>query len=74
MTSILDPDTWRAERRFVDTPSGRIAYVERGRGPAALFVHGVLPRRIDVEGGRLFFPEERFREFNAALRAHWDTV
>src|SRR6202790_2732493 len=26
----------------VDTPSGRIAYLEQGRGPAALFVHGVL--------------------------------
>lgn len=28
------------ERRFVDTDFGRIAYVERGQGPAALFVHG----------------------------------
>jgi len=28
--------------RHVDTPSGRIAYVEAGAGPAALFVHGVL--------------------------------
>jgi len=26
----------------VDTPSGRIAYLERGSGPVALFVHGVL--------------------------------
>jgi pimeloyl-ACP methyl ester carboxylesterase len=26
----------------VDTPSGRISYVETGTGPAALFVHGVL--------------------------------
>jgi pimeloyl-ACP methyl ester carboxylesterase len=31
-----------ASRQFVDTPSGRIAYVERGAGPVALFVHGVL--------------------------------
>lgn len=30
------------EKKLVDTPSGRIAYVERGRGPAALLVHGVL--------------------------------
>jgi pimeloyl-ACP methyl ester carboxylesterase len=30
------------ERRFAGTPFGRIAYVERGRGPAALFVHGAL--------------------------------
>lgn len=28
--------------KFADTPSGRIAYAERGRGPVALFVHGVL--------------------------------
>lgn len=27
-------------RRFVETPFGRIAYVERGKGPAALFFHG----------------------------------
>lgn len=27
-------------RRFIDTPHGRIAYVERGRGPVALFIHG----------------------------------
>jgi len=31
-----------AGQRQVDTPSGRISYVERGRGPVALFVHGVL--------------------------------
>src|SRR4029453_12809122 len=26
----------------VQTPSGRIAYIEQGAGPVALFVHGVL--------------------------------
>ena len=31
-----------AGRRQVDTPSGSISYVERGSGPVALFVHGVL--------------------------------
>src|SRR5262245_11793559 len=31
-----------ATKRTVDTPSGRIAYVESGSGPVALFVHGVL--------------------------------
>lgn len=31
-----------AERRQVETSSGRIGYMEQGRGPAALFVHGVL--------------------------------
>jgi len=33
---------FEATRRFVDTPHGRIAYVERGRGPVVLFVHGAL--------------------------------
>lgn len=28
-------------------------------------------RRVDVKGGRIFFPEERHREFNEELRAHW---
>lgn len=31
-----------AERKHVETPSGRISYLEQGRGPVALFVHGVL--------------------------------
>jgi pimeloyl-ACP methyl ester carboxylesterase len=31
-----------SNRRSVETASGRIAYVEKGRGPAALFVHGVF--------------------------------
>jgi pimeloyl-ACP methyl ester carboxylesterase len=31
-----------AAKRMVDTPSGRIAYTQQGRGPVALFVHGVL--------------------------------
>lgn len=30
------------KRRYVETPLGRIAYLDRGRGPAALFVHGVF--------------------------------
>lgn len=29
-----------AERRFANLAQGRIAYVDRGRGPAALFLHG----------------------------------
>jgi pimeloyl-ACP methyl ester carboxylesterase len=28
--------------RYIETPSGRISYVEAGCGPVALFVHGVL--------------------------------
>ena len=33
--------TFHASRRFAPTTFGRIAYVERGAGPAALFVHGL---------------------------------
>lgn len=36
----LDAAAFRASRRFVPTPFGRIAAVERGSGPAALFLHG----------------------------------
>lgn len=36
----LDAAAFTASRRFVATPFGRIAYVERGSGPAALFLHG----------------------------------
>ena len=32
----------QANRRHVNTSSGTIAYAEQGKGPAALFVHGVL--------------------------------
>ena len=31
-----------AERKQVETPSGRVSYMEQGQGPVALFVHGVL--------------------------------
>ena len=31
-----------AERKQVETSSGRISYMEQGRGPVTLFVHGVL--------------------------------
>jgi pimeloyl-ACP methyl ester carboxylesterase len=34
------PDQFHAARRFVDLDVGRIAYVERGRGPGAIFLHG----------------------------------
>jgi pimeloyl-ACP methyl ester carboxylesterase len=38
----MDKDAFEMLRKFVDTPSGRISYVEQGEGPVALFVHGVL--------------------------------
>jgi pimeloyl-ACP methyl ester carboxylesterase len=28
-------------------------------------------RRVELRGARIFFPEERWAEFNAELRAHW---
>lgn len=36
----LDAAGFRAARRFVRTRYGRIAYIERGRGAAVLFLHG----------------------------------
>lgn len=37
----MDVAAFNRLRRFADTPSGRIAYVEQGHGPVAVFVHGV---------------------------------
>jgi len=36
----LSAADYRASRKFAATPFGRIAYIERGKGPAALFLHG----------------------------------
>src|SRR5690349_6741190 len=36
----ITADQWHASRQFATTPFGRIAYVERGAGPVALFLHG----------------------------------
>ena len=41
-TTSLTPEAFHASRNFADTPFGRIAYVERGEGPVALFIHGAL--------------------------------
>jgi len=35
-----DVEAFTAERRFAELPQGRIAYADRGKGPAALFLHG----------------------------------
>lgn len=37
----IDAATFHAMRRFVRTDLGRIAYIERGAGPVALFLHGL---------------------------------
>src|SRR5689334_7895208 len=38
----MGQNTGSLTRQSVQTPSGRISYVEQGAGPVALFVHGVL--------------------------------
>ena len=38
----MDGSTTQPTQRSVETTSGRINYIERGKGPVALFVHGVL--------------------------------
>lgn len=38
----MDATTFFQQRRSVTTRFGNISYVEQGRGPVALFVHGVL--------------------------------
>src|SRR5688500_16871957 len=36
----LDAAAYRAQRKLMETRAGRIAYLERGSGAAALFLHG----------------------------------
>ena len=36
----MNASQFQSMRKFADSPFGRIAYVERGSGPVALFVHG----------------------------------
>ena len=38
----MSASEFKESRKFVETEFGRIAYVERGSGPVALFVHGAL--------------------------------
>lgn len=38
--TITDAKAWNAARRFAKTRFGEIAYVDRGSGPATLFLHG----------------------------------
>jgi len=38
--TVTDATAWNAARRFAKTRFGEIAYVERGSGPVALFLHG----------------------------------
>jgi len=36
----MDAAAFRAAQRFAELPQGQIAYIDRGDGPAALFLHG----------------------------------
>ena len=40
-STSIDVPVFHAMRKFAELPVGRIAYIERGRGPAALFLHGL---------------------------------
>jgi haloalkane dehalogenase len=40
LVKATDAAAWSAARRFAPLKFGKIAYVERGSGPAALFLHG----------------------------------
>jgi pimeloyl-ACP methyl ester carboxylesterase len=37
----MNPAEFHSNRKFADTPYGRIAYIEQGSGPATLFLHGL---------------------------------
>jgi len=37
----MNPSEFHSSRKFAETRFGRIAYVERGSGPVALFIHGL---------------------------------
>ena len=39
--TLAEAEGWMV-RRSVEIPSGKISYLEQGKGPVALFVHGVL--------------------------------
>jgi pimeloyl-ACP methyl ester carboxylesterase len=39
--SAMDIETFHRKRRFAAVKSGRIAFIEEGEGPVALFIHGV---------------------------------
>jgi pimeloyl-ACP methyl ester carboxylesterase len=38
---VMDVRAFHTRRRFAETPCGRIAYVEQGEGPVAVFLHGM---------------------------------
>ncbi|MFW6202041.1 MAG: alpha/beta fold hydrolase [Gemmatimonadota bacterium] len=56
----IDVAAFHAARRFVRTEFGRIAYIERGSGPAALFLHGLPLNGFQWRGAlERLWPERR---------------
>ena len=50
---------FQAERRFAETQFGRIAYVERGHGPVAIFFHGYSLNGFQWRGALALLSNER---------------
>lgn len=67
----MSPSQFFDSARTVTTPSGRISYVERGSGPVALFVHGMLLNgwlwRHQLDGRRTY---ETARRIDSWLVLH----
>ena len=55
----LDAASFRAARRYARTPQGNIAYVERGAGPVALFLHGFPLNGFQWRGAIARLSDER---------------
>jgi pimeloyl-ACP methyl ester carboxylesterase len=69
---IVSELTLAPRTRSVETPSGKISYVEAGRGPVALFVHGVLLNK-HLWRGQLAGLSDMRRCIALDLLAHGDT-
>lgn len=55
----LDVAAFGASRQLAPTPFGRIAYVERGRGPAAVFLHGFPMNGLQWRGSLELLSQHR---------------
>jgi haloalkane dehalogenase len=55
----LGAEDFHTSRKFVATPQGRIAYMDRGRGPAALFLHGFPLNSFQWRGAIPLLAEHR---------------
>jgi len=58
-TAPWNAAAFHAARRFVATSFGEIAYVERGQGPAALFLHGFPLNSFQWRGAMAFLAPYR---------------